>query len=592
MEFVLKRYYELEKTIMLLMVFILMSFFSVRAEKFNACRDSSIWSAYLINVKSNEVVESYLPEEFFTDSGGCLPGYNENRNPDLVPNFIYSMESCDLDSFEIHFKFRFADPYFWHPNGYQAIASIWFTLEEEFQLDFNDILKSKTNKKQISLSVVDSVPKKTDLRYANSEDELIFIYKEGVIEKYSIRNGTIFYGGNASYNICKLDQLGLTWDKLGGMITYMSVKINEDFYEEDFTDCSNAMKYKECPPKEPDFIKVICEQIPDCRNDVYKFYTESNLGDIHWVSLDGLSHDGKDLTMTLDEFNGGCVAVWAQKDPCTPPVYDTICPPKPDLVVKETDVTESICWNELFVVDGKRITESGVYEEIYTGSNGCDSIVRYNVTVSTADTTISDTVYRCGVKTISNTTYVKDTIEIEGACPGLQMSPIGKASGRNHVTISSIKEENEEVTIDVFNNIGNITYTTVWMGKEEEKNETGTLEFDKAGMYKIIAYDEETGCKDSMSFYYRTPIKPDLYFNPDNSDDYKWDIVGIDKYTNYRIFIFDRFGKTLVSYENEFDGWDGIYKGRRMPSTDYWYAIEVDEADISMCGHFTLIRTP
>ncbi|MBP5704650.1 MAG: hypothetical protein J6X12_08155 [Paludibacteraceae bacterium] len=76
-----------------------MSFFSARAEKFNACRDSSIWSAYLINVKSNEVVESYLPEEFFTDSGGCLPGYNENRNPDLVPNFIYSMESCDLDSF-------------------------------------------------------------------------------------------------------------------------------------------------------------------------------------------------------------------------------------------------------------------------------------------------------------------------------------------------------------------------------------------------------------------------------------------------------------------------------------------------------------
>ena len=104
------------------------------------------------------------------------------------------------------------------------------------------------------------------------------------------------------------------------------------------------------------------------------------------------------------------------------------------------------------------MTESGVYEEVYTGSNGCDSIVRYNVTVSTADTTISDTLFRCGVKTISNTTYVKDTIEVEGGCPGLQMSPIGKASGRNHVTISSVKNEYDEVSIDVFNNIGNITY--------------------------------------------------------------------------------------------------------------------------------------
>ncbi|MBQ8019365.1 MAG: T9SS type B sorting domain-containing protein, partial [Paludibacteraceae bacterium] len=209
-----------------------------------------------------------------------------------------------------------------------------------------------------------------------------------------------------------------------------------------------------------------------------------------------------------------------------------------------------------------------------------------------ADTTFSDTVYRCGIKSISNTTYINDTIEIEGACPGLQMSPLGKASGRNHVTISSIKNEYDEVSIDVFNNIGNITYTIVWMGNVEEENVTGTLEFDKAGMYKIIAYDEETGCKDSMRFYYRTPIKPDMYFNPDNSEDNKWDIAGIDKYTNYRIFIYDRFGKKLKSYENEFDGWDGVYNGKSMPSTDYWYSIEVDEADISMRGHFTLIRTP
>ena len=91
---------------------------------------------------------------------------------------------------------------------------------------------------------------------------------------------------------------------------------------------------------------------------------------------------------------------------------------------------------------------------------------------------------------------------------------------------------------------------------------------------------------------HKRKIKPDVYFNPDNSEDNKWDVIGIEKYTNYRIFIYDRFGKMLMSYENEFDGWDGVYKGRTMPSTDYWYSIEVDEADISMHGHFTLIRTP
>lgn len=583
MEFVFKRYHELVKTIMLLMVFILMSVSYARAEKFSACGDTSIWSAYLIDKATDEVLEAYFPEEFFTDSGGCLPGYNANRDPYIVPEFVYALQSCDIETFEIHFRYRYADPYIYN-REYRTVATIWFTTQEEMQLDFDDILRSKTNKTQVSVSAVDSGPKNSQLRYADYEQEMWFKYKDGVIYKSG--------GGVAYYNICTLDQLGLSWDYLGGMITYMSVQINDKFYEEDFTDCRNAMKYDPCPPKEPDFIKVICEQIPDCRSDIYKFYTESNLGEIHWLSKDGLSHEGDALTLLSNEFNGGCVAVWAQKDPCTPPVYDTVCPPKPDLVVKETEFSESVCWNELFVVDGKRVTESGVYEEVYTGSNGCDSIVRYNVTVSTADTTISDTLFRCGVKTISNTTYVKDTIEVEGGCPGLQMSPIGKASGRNHVTISSVKNEYDEVSIDVFNNIGNITYTTIWMGKEEEVKESGELEFDKAGMYKIIAYDEETGCKDSMSFYYRTPIKPDIYFNPDDSNDNKWDIAGIDKYTNYRIFIFDRFGKTLVSYENEFDGWDGVYKGRTMPSTDYWYAIEVDEADISMRGHFTLIRTP
>ena len=537
----------------------------------------------MIDKATDEVLETYYPEEFFTDSGGCLPGYNANRDPYIVPEFVYALQSCDIETFEIHFRYRYADPYIYN-REYRTVATIWFTTQEEMQLDFDDILRSKTNKTQVSVSAVDSGPKNSQLRYADYEQEMWFKYENGVIRKSG--------GGVVYYNICTLDQLGLTWDYLGGMITYMSVQINDKFYEEDFTDCSNAMKYDPCPPKEPDFIKVICEQIPDCRNDIYRFYTESNLGEIHWLSKDGLSHEGDALTLLSNEFNGGCVAVWAQKDPCTPPVYDTICPPKPDLVVKETEFTESICWNEPFVVDGKRVTESGVYEEVYTGSNGCDSIVRYNVTVSTADTTISDTLFRCGVKTISNTTYVKDTIEVEGGCPGLQMSPIGKASGRNHVTISSVKNEYDEVSIDVFNNIGNITYTTIWMGKDEEVKESGELEFDKAGMYKIIAYDEITGCKDSMSFYHRTPIKPDIYFNPDDSNDNKWDIAGIDKYTNYRIFIFDRFGKTLVSYENEFDGWDGIYKGRTMPSTDYWYVIEVDEADLSMRGHFTLIRTP
>ena len=99
-------------------------------------------------------------------------------------------------------------------------------------MDFDDILKSKTNKRQVSISAVDSGPKKSELRYTDYEQEMWFRYEDGVIYKSG--------GGVAYYNVCTLDKLGLSWDYLGGMITYMSVKINDDFYEEDFTDCSNA----------------------------------------------------------------------------------------------------------------------------------------------------------------------------------------------------------------------------------------------------------------------------------------------------------------------------------------------------------------
>jgi gliding motility-associated-like protein len=37
------------------------------------------------------------------------------------------------------------------------------------------------------------------------------------------------------------------------------------------------------------------------------------------------------------------------------------------------------------------------------------------------------------------------------------------------------------------------------------------------------------------------------------------------------------------------DGWNGFYKGNPLPSTDYWYRIELEDSRI-LKGHFSLIR--
>jgi gliding motility-associated-like protein len=55
--------------------------------------------------------------------------------------------------------------------------------------------------------------------------------------------------------------------------------------------------------------------------------------------------------------------------------------------------------------------------------------------------------------------------------------------------------------------------------------------------------------------------------------------------------IFDRFGKKLCDMKAaDMDAWDGTYNGRDLPSTDYWYEIQIDEIDKTYIGHFTLIR--
>ncbi|MFT7118571.1 MAG: gliding motility-associated-like protein, partial [Flavobacteriales bacterium] len=57
-------------------------------------------------------------------------------------------------------------------------------------------------------------------------------------------------------------------------------------------------------------------------------------------------------------------------------------------------------------------------------------------------------------------------------------------------------------------------------------------------------------------------------------------------------YIFDRYGKLLKSYGKDSNGWDGIYNGNPMPSSDYWFLLEIEDTrgNIEVKGHFSLKR--
>lgn len=80
------------------------------------------------------------------------------------------------------------------------------------------------------------------------------------------------------------------------------------------------------------------------------------------------------------------------------------------------------------------------------------------------------------------------------------------------------------------------------------------------------------------------------FFTPNNDsfNDY-WQVTGVSTQPNSKIYIFDRFGKLIKILSPLSQGWDGTYKGNPLPSTDYWYKVELEDGRV-LKGHFSLIR--
>ncbi|MDN6280360.1 MAG: T9SS type B sorting domain-containing protein, partial [Psychroflexus sp.] len=84
------------------------------------------------------------------------------------------------------------------------------------------------------------------------------------------------------------------------------------------------------------------------------------------------------------------------------------------------------------------------------------------------------------------------------------------------------------------------------------------------------------------------------FFTP-NEDGYNdtWNISNFDQ-SDAEINIFDRYGKHIYSMTPVDTGWDGRYKGKLLPSDDYWFTIEYleprTEQTKTFKSHFTLKR--
>jgi len=82
------------------------------------------------------------------------------------------------------------------------------------------------------------------------------------------------------------------------------------------------------------------------------------------------------------------------------------------------------------------------------------------------------------------------------------------------------------------------------------------------------------------------------YFTP-NGDSYNpyWQVKGISAsfQPKSEVLVFDRTGKLLAELDPLGPGWDGTWNGKNMPSSDYWFKVNLQDGR-TFTGHFALKR--
>ncbi len=191
----------------------------------------------------------------------------------------------------------------------------------------------------------------------------------------------------------------------------------------------------------------------------------------------------------------------------------------------------------------------------------------------------------------NNTTTTSDNSTCEGfSIFNVKESNIPVLYAEN-ITIQD-DSSNNTITINT-DNLGIGSYEFSLNNSNGNYQDEAFFENVPAGIHKIYVKDKN-GC--GFTVLEVSVIGFPKFFTPNNDGiNDTWRIPGAnnDFYPTSNIYIFDRFGKIITSLNPNEKGWDGTLNGKLLPSTDYWYSVELTDkqGDIRVKkGHFSLIR--
>ncbi|HSN48815.1 MAG TPA: T9SS type B sorting domain-containing protein, partial [Flavobacterium sp.] len=153
---------------------------------------------------------------------------------------------------------------------------------------------------------------------------------------------------------------------------------------------------------------------------------------------------------------------------------------------------------------------------------------------------------------------------------------------------------------DAFVNPSFISANVLGVGSGNYEYQIDDSLFQDSNIFENVSPGEHTiSVRDKDGHCNPAPINAVLinypkYFTP-NGDGYNetWNIPHLlSTNPDAPIFIFDRYGKLIQKITPSTDGWNGMFNGQPLPSTDYWFTVDYSEKGTSKIfkSHFTLKR--
>ena len=197
------------------------------------------------------------------------------------------------------------------------------------------------------------------------------------------------------------------------------------------------------------------------------------------------------------------------------------------------------------------------------------------------------------VKLVPDPDYATFTLKMtRGECTAEVQKYVEVTSAPSVLQVDSIGIRQIEIQMEVGLGTGEFKY--IIDGREDDPNIMSNVRDSLSYSEHVVKVIDEVGCSTEFRFVVNNPaIEIPIIVSP-NGDGIgdKFTVKGLaEGYPDAKVTIFDRWGKVLATY-NAGDGndWNGIYNGVAMPSTDYWYEIQIKEIKKTYTGHFTLIR--